>query len=283
MIRKTIIAAIAVIFSIASLSAQQIVAHRGYHAASGAPENSIASLHAAHIAGIEVVEFDVVFTADNYAVVAHGPNHPQFGGVPIAKSTLEDLRATPLSNGELLPTLDEYLETASKYDDLEFFLEIKLLGDEDLMRVWTTIIATVDRYQLNDRLTYICFDKEMCDIAASRGAMYLGGDMRPKRALKRGYEGISYSVKVLGENKRWIKKAHKLGLEVNIWTVNRKSDARWAIRNDIDYITTDKPELVRKYIDKRDKRELKKVRRELNKENRKLEREIKREHRDNRE
>jgi glycerophosphoryl diester phosphodiesterase len=36
---------------------------------------------------------------------------------------------------------------------------------------------------------------------------------------------------------------------VNVWTVNKEEDIRWAIQNGVDYITTDDPMLVQKLIE----------------------------------
>lgn len=248
MIRRTAIVIVATLLSIATLSAQQIVAHRGHHSVEGSAENSLASLHAAHSAGINIVEFDVVFTADGRAVVAHGPNHPKSGGEPINKTRFEALRSTPLENGECLPTLEEYLAVAKEYPEIELLLEIKLLGKESEEEVFATIDSTVERYGLIDRVTYISFSKRICDLARERGSMYLMGDLSPRKVAKRGYKGISYPAAILRLHPAWIKRAQRLGLKVSIWTVNQTNGVEWAIRHGVDYITTDNPALVAECI-----------------------------------
>ena len=248
MIRRTALAIVATLLSIATLSAQQIVAHRGHHSIELSAENSLASLHAAHAAGIGVVEFDVVFTADGRAIVAHGPNHPKSGGKPINKTSFEALRSTPLENGELIPTLEEYLEVAKGYPEIELLLEIKLLGGELEEQVFATIDSTVESYGLTERVTYISFSKRICDLARERGSMYLMGDLSPRKVAKRGYKGISYPAAILRLHPRWIKRAQRLGLKVSIWTVNQPSGAEWAIRHGVDYITTDNPALIAECI-----------------------------------
>lgn len=37
-----------------------------------------------------------------------------------------------------------------------------------------------------------------------------------------GLAGLDYSIKVLKQHPEWIKEAHQLGLEVNVWTVDKK-------------------------------------------------------------
>ena len=45
-----------------------------------------------------------------------------------------------------------------------------------------------------------------------------------------------------------IKNAHKFGMYVNAWTVNKEEDIRWCIKNGVDFITTDDPVLVQQII-----------------------------------
>lgn len=246
--RRVLLSLICIIAATTTLSAQKIVAHRGHHSAEGAAQNAISSLIAADEASIEVVEFDVVMTADNHLVVAHGPNHPADNNMRIGDTTLDTLRTTPLPNGETLPTLDEYLDVAMRYPNIHMLVEIKIWGDEDVEACFNAIEDAIAERGLSERATYISFSRKICDLAAEHGAMYLAGDLSPKRVAKRGYKGISYPTVILRLHPAWIRRAHNLGLEVSIWTVNNRKDAEWAIRHNVDYITTDNPALISECI-----------------------------------
>ena len=63
-----------------------------------------------------------------------------------------------------------------------------------------------------------------------------------------GCTGIDYPFAKLKKKKNWIKQAQKLGLTVNVWTVNKDQDIRWCIQNGVDIITTDDPQLVKNII-----------------------------------
>ena len=63
-----------------------------------------------------------------------------------------------------------------------------------------------------------------------------------------GCSGIDYNFAKLKKKKAWIKQAQKLGLTVNVWTVNKDQDVRWCIQNGVDFITTDDPMLVKNII-----------------------------------
>jgi glycerophosphoryl diester phosphodiesterase len=70
-----------------------------------------------------------------------------------------------------------------------------------------------------------------------------------------GCSGIDYNFAKLKKKKGWIKEAKKLGLTVNVWTVNKDQDIRWCILNGVDIITTDVPEraaqLIKEYEGKK--------------------------------
>ena len=71
--------------------------------------------------------------------------------------------------------------------------------------------------------------------------VYLNGDWEPAKVKEHGYTGIDYSQKVLKEHPEWIKQAHKLGLKVNVWTVDDPEAMRWFIDRKVDFLTTDDP------------------------------------------
>lgn len=45
-----------------------------------------------------------------------------------------------------------------------------------------------------------------------------------------------------------MKQAHDLGLEVNVWTIDKSEDMRYFIDLGVDYITTDYPELLQQQL-----------------------------------
>ena len=76
------------------------------------PENSLAAFAAAAEKGYGV-ELDVHLTADGALVVHHDDSLKRLTGVDIriGQSSLEQIRACRLANGEPIPTYDEVLET----------------------------------------------------------------------------------------------------------------------------------------------------------------------------
>ena len=94
-------------------------AHRGYWNSNDAgeenrPENSLAGFRAA-VEKDYGIELDVHLTKDGHLVVHHDDSLKRLTGVDIriADSTLAEIRACKLPNGEPVPTYDEVLDTVA--------------------------------------------------------------------------------------------------------------------------------------------------------------------------
>jgi glycerophosphoryl diester phosphodiesterase len=100
------------------------IGHRG--AAAHAPGNTLLSIHRAAELGADAVEFDVRWTADDQAVLAHDPYLVDGDGHawPIRHSTLNKLRVIDLGEGEHVPTFAEAIEVC-KDELLGAYVEIK--------------------------------------------------------------------------------------------------------------------------------------------------------------
>ena len=104
----------AILFSASSLMAQtEVIAHRGFHAKQGAnsANNTISSLKNAQDLGVYGSEVDINETKDGKLVAIHGPKHHDY---VVQNTDFAVLRATPVHNGETLPTFEEYLEQTKK-------------------------------------------------------------------------------------------------------------------------------------------------------------------------
>jgi glycerophosphoryl diester phosphodiesterase len=93
-----------------------VVGHRG--AAADAPENTLASIRAAHAQGAQMVEFDVKLTADGALILMHDDDLDRTtdGHGPVAAATLATIRSLdagawfgPSFKGTPIPTLEETL------------------------------------------------------------------------------------------------------------------------------------------------------------------------------
>lgn len=230
----------------------QVVAHRGYWKTEGSAQNSIASiLNAGRIAAYGS-EFDVNLTCDGALVVNHDFT---YHGLKIYENTLADLRCDTLrlSNGEIIPTLDEYLEASKQYPEMKLVFELKSEGDPEYEAVaLPACVEAITRLGVADRVEFISFSlsacKEFARLMPKNIVEYLGGEIAPAELHKMGITGIDYEYNVFYEHPEWIGEAHKLGMVVNTWTVNKEEDIRKLLELGVDQITTNEPELAQRVI-----------------------------------
>ena len=238
----------------------QIVAHRGYHPGN-VPENSLASLIEAQKLGVYGSEFDVYITTDGVVVLYHdatlkGTEHPDnasMKGKRIDSVTYDEIRNYKLSDGNPLPTLDEYLEQGLKYPNTKLILEVKSHNSSAKnMRVAEACYNAVKNKNMQEQVEYIAFSYDICKklVALDPNAMvqYLNGDKAPADVLKDGIRGIDYTSSKLTD--AWIKEANELGMTVNVWTVNSQSAMIDFMNKGVDLITTDESEVAMKIVGK---------------------------------
>ncbi len=229
----------------------KVIAHRGAWKNNNLPQNSIAALKAAIALGCAGSETDVHLTADSALVINHDP---VWGGLPIQKSTLEELRKTKLSNGELLPVLPDFLTTIQQQTGTKLILEIKPSerGKEWANATVQKVISTVHKMQAQAWITYISFDygmlKEVLRLEPSANVQYLNGDKSPEQLKQDGIKGADYHYSVFQKRPEWIESAKKNKIDLNAWTVNEEKDMSFLLANDFNFITTNEPELLFKEI-----------------------------------
>lgn len=241
------------LFSGMVYSQTKVIAHRGYWDYPGSAQNSIVALYKAHEVKAYGSEFDVSITADGIPVVNHDND---IQGFIIEKTNYEKLRNLKLKNGELLPTLEQYLVHGKANKETQLILEIKPHSTKEIEdRAVAAIVELVKSLQLEKQVEYISFSMNICKelVRLSPGSQvaYLKGDVSPAEIKQMGLTGIDYNYKVFEKNPGWIAEAKKNGITINSWTVNKVEDMKKLIDQNIDYITTDKPELLQQTLKKK--------------------------------
>lgn len=224
-----------------------VVAHRGAFKKNGFPENSIASLKEAIRLNCTGSEFDVRMTADDSLIINHDPD---YNALEIEKATYAQLAAQPLSNGEKLPTLQEYLLAGMQQDRTQLVLEIKPSGisKERGKLIADKVLALVNKLRAAHMITYISFDYDMLLHIKSKAPVaflqYLNGEKSPAQLAKDGIHAADYNMAVFKANPTWIAEAKQHNIVLNAWTVNKKEDMEWLIREGFEFITTNEPEML---------------------------------------
>jgi glycerophosphoryl diester phosphodiesterase len=225
-----------------------VVAHRGAFKKNGFPENSIASLKEAIRLQCTGSEFDVRMTADDSLVVNHDP---EYNKLEIEKTNYADLLPFKLSNGEKLPTLQEYIMAGLQNNNItRLIVEIKPSGisKERGKLIADKVAALVRQLKAEKMVAYISFDYDMLKhihrIEPTAITQHLNGDISPKQLAKDGISGADYHFSVFKKNPGWIAEAKQYKLQLNAWTVNDPGDMDWLVKEGFDFITTNEPELL---------------------------------------
>lgn len=241
--KRIILTAVAAAVTAAALAGPRVIAHRGFWRTEGAAENSIAALRAAAVAGVYGSEFDVQMTADSVLVVNHDDS---IQGRDIATTPLATLRQLRLANGEPMPTLAEYLAEGKRHPAIKMILEIKpRRRGEGEAEVTRRTVALVRSLGMKRQVEYISFSMHVCELLASLEPKavveYLGSDIAPSELLAKGIRAIDYYYKAFEMKPEWVAEAHRLGMAVNVWTVDDEAIMRRMSELGVDYITTNEP------------------------------------------
>ena len=231
-----------------------VIAHRGWHRAPGVgAENSIAALAAAQEAGFWGSEFDVHMTLDERLVVRHDD---KIRGTNIWQQTYADIADFALSNGERLPTLDEYLSQGSRSKSTMLVLEVKKEGsDAAACRLADLAVEAVRRHGLlsPDRIMFISFSNAACrHLAAKLPGFQIQciTTRNPDLVHADGVPGIDflYSDYASSSRSNWIARAHELGMAVGAWTVDATNAIDSTVSRGVDAITSNYPDRVRERL-----------------------------------
>ena len=228
----------------------KVIAHRGAFKNTGVPENSIASLMAAIQMRCGGSEFDIHMTADSVLVINH--DHT-LQGLDIEASTYAQLLEKTLSNGEKIPTLENYLKAGAGQTITKLIAEIKpsKVSKERSLALAEKAVSLVKHLNVDQQVVYISFDydilKKVQQLDPQSQLQYLKGDMTPEQLKKDGID-LDYNYNVFKMNPDWIRTAKQLGLAVNVWTVNNPNTMDSLLAQQVDFITTDEPELLMKKL-----------------------------------
>lgn len=223
----------------------RVIAHRGAWKNTDVPENSIAALQHAIRLGCWGSEFDVHMSSDSVPFILHDHS---IQGIHIEKTSASELRKIKLANGELLPTLEEYLLAGKSQNKTRLILEIKSSGisKERSLALAKKCVEMVHKVNVASLTEYIAFDFDVCqkvkELDPNAIVTYLNGDKSPEELAAAGLDGLDYHFSVLKKNEAWLQDAHARKLVTNAWTVNDEETMKWLIDRQVDFITTNEPE-----------------------------------------
>lgn len=245
-----------------------VIAHRGSNKV--APQNTMPAFRQAIEEGTDGFETDVHLTKDGQLVICHNytVDETSDGTGLITSYTLEELKKLDFGSyfsedfrGTRLPTLDEFLELTSAYGESVINIELKSPPKNRLEMVRKTLDAIV-KYNVLERVIISSFDSRILKAVKSIEPQCKTAFLYPAtNPSTHRFESVPFlTVKSTGAdiihpisafvNRSLVHTAHKLGLKVNVWTVDDEPTVRRLLACGVDGIITNCPGKVRSYIDK---------------------------------
>lgn len=228
------------IVSIISRKPFAIVAHRG--ASAYEPENTLRAFRRAIDMDVDMVEADVRLSKDGVPVVIHDEKLDRTTGVHgyVRDYTIDELRKLDAGLGEKIPLLSEVLELVR--GRVGFILEVK--------EVEASIpsLNLVEEMDMIDQVLFASFHLDALEtIVDTGGRVYLcliyskpGRYLIEARDI--GCIAVAPHYRLLSEE--IVDLAHRLGLKVNVWTIDDVETASRVVGMGVDAITTNKPDLM---------------------------------------
>lgn len=231
----------------------KVVAHRGGWKHSGASQNTIGSLKHAIEIGCQGSELDVWLTKDHKTVLNHDAD---LDGKIVEKTTLADIQTVKLNKGEVAPTLEEYIDVIKTQNKTKLVIELKSnKKNANIIALADSCVNIVHRMRAQAWVDYITFDyrgmKVIRALDPTTHAAFLEPSVDLDLQKLDGMSGIDYRFTVYDSMDRLKERCDALGLTTNVWTVNDKDEMKKYLDLNVDFITTDEPEMLLEVIKSR--------------------------------
>jgi len=224
----------------------ELIAHRGY--SSAAPENTLAAVKEAGMAGFYGCEFDIRITKDNVWVVMHDASlatmTDKTGRIPeLTYDEIMDIRITKGSGiksypDEKIPTFVEMLDECAKWG-LHPVIEIKDGSKTAIAELCETLNSRPEKA----RFTVISFTKSYITAVKSSlpdmKCLFLTENLKESDiqfALDEGLDGVSFSCE--NYDPKLVADALERDLSLNSWTVDDVETAKALYEDSVTSITT---------------------------------------------
>lgn len=235
-------------------------AHRGWHVddLSGL-ENSMPAFRRAYDEGFRYLETDVHATADGRLVAFHDLSLDRVTDRvgPIATLPWSEVSRARIAGTEPIPLLADLLE---EFPDARFNIDAK--ADPAV----GPLAELIRRTGTGDRVCLGSFsDRRIASLRALLGPA-VATSLGPRevfRLLRAATLGRSFRTsadaaqvpvsfsRVTIVNRRFLRTAHRAGLEVHVWTIDEPAQMRRLLDLGVDGLMTDRPDLLRSVLTER--------------------------------
>ena len=217
-----------------------IMGHRG--AAALEPENTLLSIGRAIEIGVDAVEIDVRLNKDKELVVIHDStvDRTTDGMGPVCSFTVAEMKKLDAGKGQPIPTLQEVIEFIGN----KVILVIELKEEGTARRVFELI----KRNNLVDTVYVISFwhrlvksIKEM-DSRIKTGVLLMGCPVDTCIATQASADALVMNYAFV--DMKFIQTAHKEGLKVFVWNIDKRDLLKPFADMGVDGIGTNDPRVL---------------------------------------
>ena len=244
----------------------KVISHRG--ANKHAPQNTLPAFEKSIQIVVDGFETDIHVTKDGVPVVCHNYtiDETSDGKGLIAEMMLEELRQYDFGSyfsedfkGTKIPTLEEFLTLCEKADIEILNIELKSPKQGETGIVKKTIDA-VKSHGLYDKLIISSFDAgllieaKQIDSTCKTGLLY---SLQTFSSAKVFFMPATYASSIKADalhphfihvTPGYVFRAHKKGIKVNVWTVDKAFLTKYLLWCSVDGIITNIPEMVKSII-----------------------------------
>jgi glycerophosphoryl diester phosphodiesterase len=249
----------------------KVISHRG--ANKHAPQNTLPAFEKSIQIVVDGFETDIHVTKDGIPVVCHNYtiDETSDGKGLIADMTLDELRKYDFGSyfssdfkGTKIPTLEEFLTLCERAGIEILNIELKSPKQGETGIVQKTIDA-VKAHGLFDKLIISSFDAKLLveakqiDSSCRTGLLY---SLQTFSSAKVFFMPATYASSIKADalhphfihvTPGYVYRAHKKGIKVNVWTVDKEFLVKYLLLCGVDGIITNIPEMVKSIISKRNK------------------------------
>lgn len=221
-----------------------VIAHRG--ASSAFPENTVAAFSGAVAMGADGVELDVRRTADGALAVSHDDTLPDGrvvvelrrsqlpGEVPVLAEALDACGSLSVVNIEIKnwPDDKDFDPSEAVADAVVALLEARDERHDSRHLISSFHLPTIDRV------------RELAPDLATAWLLGFVDDLGPliDRAAAQGHSAVHPHHVFASEE--LVRRAHDLGLAVNVWTCDEPDRIRWLAEIGVDGVVTNEPDVA---------------------------------------
>lgn len=242
-----------------------VIAHRG--ANKYAPQNTIEAFKKALEQRADGVETDIRITKDGHLVLSHNNTitSTSDGRGKISKQYLGELFNYDFGSwfgskfaNTAIPTIEDFFRLMKKFNPQ--IIDIELKPDKRGKNIVSRVLDMAKAYDLNDKVLISSFDinilkaVKQADPSIKTGYLYpsIGEIARlwfkdpMQRAVNNGVDYLLPEKSYV--DSEFVQKAHKHGLKVAVWTVNKIELINKYHIWGVDGVITDYPEIMKNKI-----------------------------------